>query len=369
MIRRLLVLNGLAVLAAVLNHAVHWSITAMFWWTYRYRPVRVPDLSQSGCVAYWVLRCLDLIAIAAVPAFLFISGFFATLVGRGNQTKNVWKAVLNRVNNLLPPYLFWSFVMVCLNLLKGKEYTLWGLLVTIIRGSVAEPFYYVPVLIQCYLLAPILVPLVRNRLKPLLSIIGFSQTMISVSILLFFVKFTIPGMAGFFAFLRNWKLVELILWFVLGIVASTYLSEFNALLLRFKRLTITLCVISFIFAMVEWSIFFQLSAKEWIAPPAVLFQKLFTLFLIASYFAHSGIPIACRHQLGQIGERSYGIYLAHVPVLELVSKAIYHATPRLLAYQSLFLPTIVFFGIAIPLFIMTIIKRSPARKLYPLMFG
>ena len=168
MIRRLLVLNGLAVIAAVLNHSIQWSITAMFWWTYRYRSVSVPNFDQAGGAAYWTIRLLDMIAVVAVPAFLFVSGFFVALACGGNQAIAGWKVVLNRVKNLLPAYLFWSFVIVGINLVKGQQYTIPGLLGIIIHGSVAAPFYYVPVLIQCYLLAPILAALAKTRLKLLL---------------------------------------------------------------------------------------------------------------------------------------------------------------------------------------------------------
>ena len=59
MIRRLLLLNGLAAISAVIYHATGWGFTAMFWWTDQYLPISVPDFSQLGSVSYYALRLVE----------------------------------------------------------------------------------------------------------------------------------------------------------------------------------------------------------------------------------------------------------------------------------------------------------------------
>ena len=75
MLKRLLYMNGLAILAVVLNHARVWGVVAMVFWADRYKPVTVPDYSQVGSAEYYSLLVLDGIIQFAIPTFLFVSGF------------------------------------------------------------------------------------------------------------------------------------------------------------------------------------------------------------------------------------------------------------------------------------------------------
>ena len=60
-----MLLNGLAILAVVFNHASGWGYTAMVYWADRYRPVTVPNFDQVwspsfyGLIDHWTTcRCL-----------------------------------------------------------------------------------------------------------------------------------------------------------------------------------------------------------------------------------------------------------------------------------------------------------------------
>ena len=56
MIRRLLYLNGIAILCVILFHTTNWGLTAMFAWTPRYLPVSEPVFDQTGSPAYYWIR-------------------------------------------------------------------------------------------------------------------------------------------------------------------------------------------------------------------------------------------------------------------------------------------------------------------------
>jgi peptidoglycan/LPS O-acetylase OafA/YrhL len=73
--------------------------------------------------------------------------------------------------------------------------------------------------------------------------------------------------------------------------------------------------------------------------------------------------------VSELGARSYGIYLLHPPVMEAVSRGLYHFAPWVLASQALLLPLLVGLGLGLPMLAMTIVRRSPARRLYQLQFG
>ena len=118
MVRRLLLLNGLAVLGAVINHSSGWGFTAMFWWTDRYMDVSVPDFAQIGSLSYYVLRAMEQLIMFSIPSFLFVSGFFMAFATGRNRDTVEWSVVGSRIRTLLIPYLLWS---VALFVWKGLD--------------------------------------------------------------------------------------------------------------------------------------------------------------------------------------------------------------------------------------------------------
>jgi peptidoglycan/LPS O-acetylase OafA/YrhL len=71
----------------------------------------------------------------------------------------------------------------------------------------------------------------------------------------------------------------------------------------------------------------------------------------------------------RLAVNSFGIYLVHSPVMEYVARIIYHLAPWFLAYQLLFVPFIALVGLGVPLIMMTVVKRSPAKVFYKYVFG
>ena len=190
MVRRLLLLNGLAILGVVLNHTVGWGFIALIWWADRYRAVAAPNFDAVGSFDYWLLRTGEGIAAFAVPAFLFVSGYFAAFalsravrapekntvrspaaLGLTAQTASnagVWSIVGSRIKMLVIPYLLWSAFYLALDAALGSVYAPISYARRIAFGGAAAGFYYVPLLIQYYLLAPFMVLLAQRRWKWLL---------------------------------------------------------------------------------------------------------------------------------------------------------------------------------------------------------
>lgn len=121
MTRRLLALNGLAIIFAVIHHVLIWDLTAMFWWTDRYLSVTVPNFDAIGSWRYTTLHLLDQAAIAAVFAFILVSGYFAS-VSIGHAPQNMrWRLVFQHIRAFLIPYLAWSSITLVYNLLNGRS--------------------------------------------------------------------------------------------------------------------------------------------------------------------------------------------------------------------------------------------------------
>src|SRR4029453_5562871 len=161
MVRRLLALNGIAGILAVSHHSIVWAVTAMFWWTDRYSATTVPNYDRMGGFAFNMLRLVDQFSQIPVPAFLFVSGYFVVAAaGQSNKTVS-WNLVMHRVAALLPPYLLGFLVAMALNVVSGRPYTPSSFALALLTGGAAAPLYYVPLIVQLYVLSRWLVPLAR----------------------------------------------------------------------------------------------------------------------------------------------------------------------------------------------------------------
>lgn len=85
MTKQLLYINGLAIVFAVIHHTVDWLLTAMFWWTDRYRDGSIPNFDLMNGPAYYAIRLIDQIAVVGVCVFLVVSGYFIIFASGRSQ--------------------------------------------------------------------------------------------------------------------------------------------------------------------------------------------------------------------------------------------------------------------------------------------
>ncbi len=369
MIRRLLTLNGLAVLGVILYHVTGWGFTAMFWWTHRYRDVSVPNFDQFGSLTYYSMRVIEQLMIFSIPAFVFVSGFFIAFATRSDQKTINWTIVLTRIKNLIIPYLIWSILILSARWFQGEQNSVLEYVIILVTGRAEAPYYYVPLLVQLLLISPLLVPLARRQAKGLLII----SAIIQIGILLLrytrILQLSIPILAPFDILNRSGLFLSYIFWFCFGIVAGFHQESLKVVLGRVKRMLPIFTIVTFLIGIIEWEILLHLSGQDWIGPQETLVDQLYSVAVILSYFAFEGWSPPFAAQLTDLGTKSFGVYLVHAPILEYSGRLIYHIVPGLLAVQIVFLPVLIVLGLAVPLFMMAIVNRSPARKFYRSLFG
>lgn len=95
---------------------------------------------------------LNRICSFAVPCFIFISGF--SLHSRyGNESIPLKSYTLKRLYSIIIPYLIWSHIYLLYNIISGaKSYTLLLYFQELILGKMAYPLYFIPIIIQFYIL-------------------------------------------------------------------------------------------------------------------------------------------------------------------------------------------------------------------------
>ncbi|OGO10189.1 MAG: hypothetical protein A2Z66_05870 [Chloroflexi bacterium RBG_13_66_10] len=369
MTRRLLHLNGLAIIGAVAYHASGWGFVAMFWWAHRYRPVTPPNFDQMGSAAYYGLRTIEQLIAFGVPAFLFVSGFFAAFAGGKSRGSVGWRVVANRIRSLVIPYLLWSLAMIAIEYVQGRTYSALELVRTIAFGEVTPAFYFVPLLCQLYLLSPLLIPWARTRWKPLLVGAAVLQTAVHLARYGLILGVGEPGRGLLAAISPGWFFPGNIFWFALGAVVGFHQREAIEFLARFRRLWIAGVMALLPLGILEWEALLRLSGEVWLTPKETVLDNLYSLMFILAFLSLVSLEHPLSKPVSDLGARSYGIYLVHPLALTVAARATYHLAPWMLGSQLLFQPLLLAAGLGIPLLLMALVRRSPARWSYQFQFG
>jgi peptidoglycan/LPS O-acetylase OafA/YrhL len=359
MTKRLLLLNGLAALMVVINHAASYGLNAMFFWTDRYRDVTVPNFDQYGSIFYYVLFIAHEIAEFAIPAFLFVSGYFVAFAARTSKTGISWEFVTTRIKKLLIPFVIWVTILIIL--LQRFPPTL---------QEVLTVYYYIPLIIQYYLLSPILVPLAKNHWKLLLIVTAIIQLGLGFLRLPALLGFDWPGLGLLIRLTPIWFFPGRIFYFSIGLVAGMHIQTFGQWINRAKWGLLLTAIIVFIITIIEYEYLVHLLDRYWLIPVyAGALKPIYAVSMVLSILAFSEVRYPFANKITDIGAKSLGIYFINTPVLYVVGSLLYYFAPAVLGMPVLYQVILLTFGYAVPLIMMSITMRTPARRVYHYIFG
>ncbi len=369
MAARLLVLNGLSILAVIVFHAAGWGLVALYAWAGRYAEATGLAPAPLDSVALQALRVIEQAVSFAIPAFLFVSGYFmAFATPRAKRTVG-WDVIWVRIRALLIPYLIWSVLVLLLAALEGRIDTPRGYLVRLLTGGANPAFYYVPLLIQFYLLAPLLI--VWAKAHPWLLLAGslLLQSLIVLSYTPSLWRWEI-GTAGDYAdFVPKWFFAVRIFWFSLGIVTGFHLAKVKGFAVRYRHALLALLAALFVVGVVEWQGIQRATGDPLLGHRETFVDMFYALALLLCFIGFEKAAIPWSRTLRRLGERSFGIYIVHSPVMEYTARLTYRFAPALLQQPLVFVPLIIAAGLAVPLVMMETVNRSPARPYYKWLFG
>lgn len=369
MISRLLLLNGIAIVNVILFHATGFGFTAMFWWVHRYRPVASPNFDAVGTTAYYALRGIEQYAGFAIPVFLFVSGFFVSvLAGRSRTVANAG-AIGARVRALAVPYLIWTGVILAGLALEGRVYSLARYARMVATGATHPNYYYVPLLIQLYVLSPVIVWFARRNWRALLVAAGALQLIVYLLQYAVVLNVESPVARQAAAAFPKWLFAAHLFWFVLGVVVGFEQQTFKALAHRFRWTLAVAAVVLFVAGMVEWELLMAWSGSVWVENRQTLVDGLYAGAVIFALLAFTDLKVPFSRAFVYLGTMSFGIYLVHGIAMEIAARAVYRGAPWLLGSPLVFLPLVIAVGAATPLLLMNLVHRSRARAAYPHLFG
>jgi len=372
MIRKALLLGGLAILAVVCNHAAQWGTISMFWWTDRYLVVPLTIDEQMNTISYLFLAVVRKLAVFSVPSFLVIAGLFVTYAVRGTQSSLIWKTVKVRISNLLPPYLIWSSVIFIGDALQGQVYTPLEYLRRLCLGQAIGAYFYVHVLCQLYLLSPFIVSCAKANTRRLLAVSALVHLAIVALAYLPVVGELLGVDSPALYVLRSVPsalFVRLQFFFVLGVIIGLRSKQISEFITCHKSLLLALVVAAALLTVVETESIFRLTGLKYHEEVLTIPTTIYVVAVIFSFLGLYRKSLPGSRVLHYLGVHSFGIYLINGTLLELMARILQKFAPRILAYEILFVVCLIAMGIGIPVLLMQVMAEGPMRRYYRYLFG
>lgn len=383
MTRRFLLLMGLGILGLILNHSATFGYQATFDLAWRYRPevaascgdltppVNCPNYDQLHSATYWGLTLVRRFIAFGVPVFLMVSGYFIAFAAGRKDARVKWPILRARVIGLLIPYLIWSVIIFAGQaMFYNRVYpSAWEYVQRLLIGGATGSYYYIPLLIQLYLLSPLLVPLAKNHWKWLLA--GTAVLLLFVETLRYFQLFGlgVPVVPTLISLTPLWFFPRRLFWFALGIVFGFHIGEFKPYFVRHKNKFVVGAVLFYLLSLVEFEVLLAASGQPWIDFFSTYTTNIYAGLFMLAMLSVNKLKLPFTPQIMDIGAKAFGIYLVHEQVLELVGTLMFRFTPWILEYQILYQPIMITFSLGVPLLLMRIVSRLPVKKLYKYSFG
>jgi len=281
----------------------------------------------------WFVNSRKLIYKFHMPLFMFFSGFLMSYTYKPIKNRDEYFVFLKKkIKKFLPPYLLFSFVFLVF------DHFFYGFTITELKETVVSTFlypaegsagflWYVYVLLEFYVVFPLLMIIAKNHLFKLLLF----------SILLQFIK--VPELFGlnFFVFY--------LVFIVLGIIAT------KNLVMYYKYLS----KLGVIFA-AQFIIILTLTSLDYIQIPKMIIGL--SSIPAVHFISLKLMTTKFNKQLMHIGQHSFYIYLMNT----LIMGAMFLFFTKILKITNLELisPILMISGVYIPIFIYRkIIRKTP----------
>lgn len=328
------------VLGCILVMIVH--VTATYWTAF-----------VSGSAQHMAIIGLNLIARFAVPAFIFINGYVMHLRYIDLEIHPM-NYISRRLRTILLPYLMWSVFYTCYYHFIGiKAMSLSVFLDDLIYGSAAYHLYFMVLIIQFYVLFPILRFIFRTVNRPIMILTVVIILSIRLNSLMAF-----PYSDRFF--------FNYLVFYVLGMVMAD-LKISNWVIDKKKMLILTATqVVITVFYLLE-------SGRSYLGKPRLIGNSYLYDWWVYSFvsviFCYCLFSVISRYDLRRwtesvvdaIASVSFDVYLLHVLVMDILHRRIFYIRMQ---NASMTMAFIVEMFVVISLSITTALFIKAVRNLY-----
>ncbi len=338
-------------------------MTSMFSWYARYPASTSPEILATS-PAFYFIRAIEQVVVFSIPAFIFVSGYFAAFLAGRQANKISYRQTISRIRGLIIPYLVWSVLFMALGVLEGKNFSLDRIATNLLLGTTTPAYYYVPLIIQLYLIAPVLIALARRNWKVLIFLTALTQLLVHLpaSLSLWGIQ---NEWINALPQIPKWLFVSRLFWFSAGIVTGLHLTKIRPILQKMNPLFGYSAIFFVVAGFIEWEVFKgPIQTRETIID---WFYEISVLLYFLSLLESKKLPLTKTSNF--LGSKSYGIYLAHVPIMEVMARGIYLIAPWVLPNQLLFFILIFITGLGLPLVGMQLFSLPKLKPIYGFLFG
>jgi len=343
-------LRGLAILGVVFNHA-NWHGLSRF---------------TAGEAQGYPFVVFDQIGKFAIPAFMFITGYFIAYATSGGRFDLHWQIIRVRVTNLLWPWLIWSVILVVGQSFQGRPIALAEFLRTLI-----VQYYFVPLLILYYLLASLVVKWARSSTGWLLAGAAVVQLL---AVALFYARVYppyFPGAVTSWVDIGPLEYLRFAFYFPFGLVCGMFPGMVKNSLARFKSILPWTVLLLFGLSVLETAIVYHIGGEVWPigGDQTKVSSASFSTALVFCFVVFDRSPMPFSRAVNKLGTHSYGIYLCHYPIMGILAKVIERATPWVASQGWLLLPLLFGLTVALSMLLMASVAWLPTKRFYRYLLG
>jgi len=348
--RNLPILSSFSIIAIILAHA-NWHVLSVF---------------TNGDIAGMPFVFLDQLCKFSVSAFVFIGGYFAAYAANTTNPNVIWKVIIERIKNMLWPWIIWSIAMTVFLSYKGSQINLENL----IRNLFIQ-YYFAPLLITFTLLAPFMISWAKTNTRNF--IIG-SLLIEILGVVLFYIRTYDPNLMGSFSpiiDLGPFVYVRYTLFFSLGLIYGLYPQRTKEKIERFKGFFPFLIIFTLGLSIVETTIAFSIGGSVWpIGGDSTKFSSvLYALFFILWFICLNRLSLPYQQIFYKIGNKTYGIYLSHYIVIGILNRLLRMVLPWKDFWGIVSVLLQVVFTVVIVIGFMNLISKLPTRRIYKYIFS
>jgi len=245
-----------------------------------------------------------------VAVFVFITAYFTNIT---KVSQKPWKYYISRGKRLLIPFVVWSLFYTAISI--GKEGFNGGIvkiLIKIIVGQAAAPFYYIVVLMQLIIITPILIKCIKNKY---LNTMVFCITPIYLIMTYAYTYVTKHQMPLYGTIFPAW-----LMFYYLGL----YIKNNGVAQKKDKALSkaILIVLIALLFSIIEGYILLYSRMSMGFASSQIKISSfVYSLSIINLIFALKDSGFKTKdNAITKIGNYSYGIFYVHILWLMILAK-------------------------------------------------
>lgn len=281
------VIRAMAIIAVVL---IHVSATILY-------------RSNVDTHIYNASMFVNQLARFSVPAFILISGIGLSISYKKEQ--GYFKFIWRRFSKIIPSYIIWCIIY---SYFIRRYSSIHGMLNDMFYGKVFYHFYFVPLIVQFYLIFPFVYKFIGSRASVIISFI------ITTTIIIFTHYYIMSNEMSWFLDKKN--LLDWIFYFSFGAFIGNNIEVFLEKVRKYRRVICILLILSICQMMYEVITNARLGKDiEYITNflrPSIL---VYTILLILFMFSIDWKDNIFMKFIKYISDTSYSIYLSHAMIL------------------------------------------------------